>query len=49
MCKNNCKGKERGPYDKKIYESYMVILLEFSEIVFLDYNPIQRSQSHVMM
>jgi hypothetical protein len=35
MCKNICKRKERGLSDKKIYEGYMAILLEHTDIVFV--------------
>jgi hypothetical protein len=34
--KNTYKNKEPGPYDKKNYESFVVILLEFTDIVSLD-------------
>jgi hypothetical protein len=36
MCKNIYKRKARGPPAKKIYEGYMVILLEFIDTVYVD-------------
>jgi hypothetical protein len=30
------KRKERGPFDKKFYEGYAAILLQYTDINFMD-------------